>query len=196
MHGIAWVPAGFGGAASAGLAGTAGLVSIALTFLKLGVVVFGSGYVLLAFLKADLVDRLHWISEQQLLDAITAGQVTPGPLFATATFIGYLLRGWTGAAVATIAIFLPSFLMAGAVGAFAGRIRASKPAAAFLNGVNAAAVALMAQMTIVLGRAALVGAWTWGLAIVSAALLLRFRMNATWVIVAGGTFGILLQYFK
>lgn len=196
MQGIAWLPAGFGGAASAGLAGTAGLVSIALTFLKLGVVVFGSGYVLLAFLKADLVDRLHWISEQQLLDAITAGQVTPGPLFATATFIGYLLRGWTGAVVATIAIFLPSFLMAGAVGAFAGRIRASKPAAAFLDGVNAAAVALMAQMTIVLGRAALVDAWTWGLAIVSAALLLRFRINATWVIVAGGTLGILLQHFK
>ena len=196
MQGIAWLPAGFGGAASAGLAGTAGLVSIALTFLKLGVVVFGSGYVLLAFLKADLVDRLHWISEQQLLDAITAGQVTPGPLFATATFIGYLLRGWTGAAVATIAIFLPSFLMAGAVGAFAGRIRASKPAAAFLDGVNAAAVALMAQMTIVLGRAALVDAWTWGLAIVSAALLLRFRINATWVIVAGGTLGILFQHFK
>jgi chromate transporter len=194
-HGIAWLPAGFG-ATSAGLAGAAGLLSIALTFLKLGIVVFGSGYVLLAFLKADLVDRLHWITEQQLLDAITAGQVTPGPLFATATFIGYLLRGWTGAAVATIAIFLPSFLMAGAVGAFAGRIRASKQAAAFLDGVNAAAVALMAQMTLVLSRAALVDAWTWGLAIASAVLLLRFRVNATWVIVAGAAIGILLHFFK
>ena len=195
-HGIAGLSAGLGGATSAGLVGAAGLLSIALTFLKLGVVVFGSGYVLLAFLKADLVDRLHWISEQQLLDAITAGQVTPGPLFATATFIGYLLHGWTGAAAATIAIFAPSFLMAGAVGAFAGRIRASRQAAAFLDGVNAAAVALMAQMTIVLGRAALVDAWTWGLFIVSAALLLRFRINATWVIVAGGTLGIMLQLFK
>ncbi len=195
-HGIAWLPAGFGAATSAGLAGAAGLLSIALTFLKLGVVVFGSGYVLLAFLKADLVDRLHWITEQQLLDAITAGQVTPGPLFATATFIGYLLRGWTGAAVATIAIFLPSFLMAGAVGAFAGRIRASKQAAAFLDGVNAAAVALMAQMTLVLSRAALVDAWTWGLVIVSAVLLLRFRINATWVIVAGAALGVMLHLFR
>jgi chromate transporter len=195
-HGFAWLPAGLGGATSAGLAGTAGLLSIALTFLKLGVVVFGSGYVLLAFLKADLVDRLHWITEQQLLDAITAGQVTPGPLFATATFIGYLLRGWAGAAVATGAIFLPSFVMAGAVGAFAGRIRASKMAAAFLDGVNAAAVALMAQMALVLGRAALVDRWTWGLGIVSAVLLLRFRINATWVIVASGALGIVLQLYK
>jgi chromate transporter len=191
----AWLPGGMG-VASGGVAGTAGLFSIALTFLKLGVVVFGSGYVLLVFLKADLVDRLHWITEQQLLDAITAGQVTPGPLFATATFIGYLLRGWAGAAVATIAIFLPSFFMAGAVGAYAGRIRASTQAAAFLDGVNAAAVALMAQMALVLGRAALVDAWTWGLAIVSASLLLRFRINATWVIVFGGVLGVLLQLFK
>jgi chromate transporter len=196
LHGIAWLSAGLGGATSVGLAGAAGLLSIALTFLKLGVVVFGSGYVLLAFLKADLVDRLHWISEQQLLDAITAGQVTPGPLFATSTFIGYLLHGWTGAAVATIAIFAPSFLMAGAVGAFAGRIRASRQAAAFLDGVNAAAVALMAQMTLVLGRAALVDAWTWGLLIASATLLLRFRINATWVIVAGGALGVLIHPSK
>jgi chromate transporter len=194
-RGIAWLPAGLGGA-SAGAVATAGLLSIALTFLKLGIVVFGSGYVLLAFLKADLVDRLHWISDQQLIDAITAGQVTPGPLFATATFIGYLLHGWAGAAIATIAIFLPSFLMAGAVGAFASRIRASKGAAAFLDGVNAAAVALMAQMALVLGRAALVDAWTWGLGIVSAVLLLRFCINATWVIVAGAALGVLLQLLR
>ena len=194
-HGIAWFSAGLGGAAT-GLAGTAGLLSIALTFLKLGIVVFGSGYVLLAFLKADLVDRLHWISDQQLLDAVTAGQITPGPLFATATFLGYLLRGWAGAAVATVAIFLPSFFMAAAVGAFAGRIRASKGAAAFLDGVNAAAVALMAQMAFVLGRAALIDTWTWGLGIVSAALLLRFRVNATWVIACGATLGVLLHLFR
>jgi chromate transporter len=195
-HGVAWLPAGLGGATSAGVGVVAGLVPISLTFLKLGVVIFGSGYVLLAFLNTDLVDRLHWISEQQLLDAVTAGQVTPGPLFATATFIGYLLHGWTGAAVATVAIFLPSFLMAGAVGAFAGRIRASKQAAAFLDGVNAAAVALMAQMALVLGRATLVDAWTCGLGIVSAVVLLRFRINATWAILTGGALGVLLQHFR
>jgi chromate transporter len=193
LHGMAWIPAGIGGAASAG---TVGLLSIALTFLKLGVVVFGSGYVLLAFLKADLVDRLHWITEQQLLDAITAGQITPGPLFATATFIGYLVRGWAGASVATIAIFLPSFFMAGAVGAFAGHIRASKQAAAFLDGVNAAAVALMAQMALVLGRAALVDAWTVGICVASAVLLLRFRINATWVIAGGAVVGVLHQALR
>jgi chromate transporter len=185
--GLAWLPVG------PATVGAAGLVSMALTFLKLGVVVFGSGYVLLAFLKADLVDRLHWITEPQLIDAITAGQVTPGPVFATATFIGYLLHGWTGSAVATVAIFLPSFLMAGAVGALAGHIRKSKLAASFLDGVNAAAVALMAEVALVLGRSTLVDGWTWALGLASAALLLRFRLNATWLILAGATIGILLR---
>jgi chromate transporter len=178
---------------AAGLASSAGLFSIALTFLKLGVVVFGSGYVLLAFLKADLVDRLHWITNQQLLDAITAGQITPGPVFATATFIGYLLRGWAGAAVATVAIFLPSFFMAGFVGALAERIRKSRLAAAFLDGVNAAAVALMAEITLVLGKSTLIDGWTWTLVVVSAVILIRFRVNATWLILSGAVLGILLR---
>ena len=143
--------------------GATGLAPLFLVFLKLGVVVFGSGYVLVAFLKADLVDRLHWITTPQLLDAITAGQVTPGPVFATATFLGYLLRGWAGSSVATVAIFLPSFFMAGLVGALAGRIRQSKLAAAFLDGVNAAAVALMAAVALSLGRATLLDGWTWAL---------------------------------
>lgn len=170
-----------------------GLLPILLVFLKMGVVVFGSGYVLLAFFKADLVDRLHWITNSQLLDAITAGQVTPGPVFATATFLGYLLRGWAGAAVATAAIFLPSFLMAGLVGAFAHRIRESKLAAAFLDGVNAAAVALMASVALSLGRAALLDSWTWALFMASVALLVRFRVNATWLILAGAALGLLLH---
>ena len=190
---LIWFQAGTGGIAAGGLTTAIGLGSIALTFLKLGVVVFGSGYVLLAFLKTDLVDRLHWITNAQLLDAITAGQVTPGPVFATATFIGYLLHGWSGAAVATAAIFLPSFFLAGAVGAFAGRIRKSKLAGAFLDGANAAALALMAEVALVLGRATLVDAWAWALAIVSAAILLRYRVNATWLILAGGAIGILLR---
>jgi len=188
---IGWLPWG-AGAAGAAMAAP-GLGQIALIFLKLGVVVFGSGYVLLAFLKTDLVEKLHWVTESQLVDAVTAGQVTPGPVFATATFLGYLLHRWTGAAVATIAIFLPSFVMAGAVGALAGRVRRSPVAAAFLNGVNAAAVALMASVAWELGRATLVDGWTWALGGVSAILLVKFRVNATWLILAGAAFGILLH---
>jgi chromate transporter len=187
--GMGWLPLGVGGGAT----GTVGLLPLLFVFLKLGVVVFGSGYVLLAFLKADLVDRLHWITEPQLLDAITAGQVTPGPVFATATFLGYLLSGWAGAALATAAIFLPSFLMAGLVGALAGRIRKSKLAAAFLDGVNAAAVALMAAVAMALGRATLVDGWTWGIGLASALLVVRFRVNATWLILGGAGLGILLR---
>jgi chromate transporter len=174
-------------------AAAVGLLPILLIFLKLGVVVFGSGYVLLAFFKADLVDRLHWITGPQLLDAVTAGQVTPGPVFATATFLGYLIHGWAGAAVATAAIFLPSFLMAGLVGAFVDRIRKSALAAAFLDGVNAAAVALMASVALSLGRATLVDPWTWALGLVSVALLIRFRINATWLLLAGAAIGILVH---
>jgi chromate transporter len=186
--GIAGLPAAAGG----GVAGAAGLAPLFLAFLKLGVVVFGSGYVLVAFLKADLVDRLHWITGPQLLDAITAGQVTPGPVFATATFLGYLLHGWSGAAVATAAIFLPSFPMAGVVGALAGRIRKSALAGAFLDGVNAAAVALMAAVALSLGRATLVDGWTWAMGAASVVFLVRFRVNATWLILAGAAIGILL----
>jgi chromate transporter len=181
------------GTAAAGAAGSPALLSIVLVFLKLGVVVFGSGYVLLAFLQTDLVEHRHWITQTQLLDAVTAGQVTPGPVFATATFLGYLLHGYAGAAVATAAIFLPSFVMAGVVGALANHVRRSKPAAAFLNGVNAAAVALMAAVAITLGRGALVDGWTWALGLVSAVLLLRFKVNATWLILAGAVLGILLR---
>jgi len=176
-----------------GTAAIVGLTSIFLVFLKLGVVVFGSGYVLLAFLKADLVDRLHWITQSQLIDAITAGQLTPGPLFATATFIGYLLGGGIGAALATVAIFLPSFLMAGAVGAFAQRIRSSQQAGAFLDGVNAAAVALMMAVALPLGHSSLMDTWTAVMAFVSLVLLLRYKLNATWLILGGGGLGLLLH---
>lgn len=169
------------------------LGSVALLFLKLGVAVFGSGYVLLAFLQADLVDRLHWLTASQILDAVTAGQITPGPVFATATFLGYLLHGWQGAVVATVAIFLPSFFLAGAVGALAGRLRRSPLAGAFLDGVNAAAVALMAEVGLILGRSTLIDGATWGLALASAAILVFFEINATWLIVAGAVAGILLH---
>lgn len=191
VQGMAWLSLGIGGAS--GFGGAATLTSIVLTFLKLGVVVFGSGYVLLAFLRTDLVNRLHWITEQQLLDAITAGQVTPGPVFATATFLGYLLHGWSGAVVATIAIFLPSFFLAAAVGALAGRIRRSKLAASFMDGVNVAAVALMAEVGMMLGNATLIDGWACAIGAVSALLLLRFQVNATWLILSGAVLGILLH---
>lgn len=187
--GLAGLPVVLGG----GAAGSVGILPIFLVFLKLGVVVFGSGYVLLAFLKADLVDRLHWVTNAQLLDAVTAGQVTPGPVFATAAFLGFLVRGWAGALVATAAIFLPSFAMAGLVGALAERIRSSPLTSAFLDGVNAAAVALMAAVGIVLGRAAMVDGWTWALGAASAVLLLRYRVNATWLILGGAATGVLVR---
>jgi chromate transporter len=167
-----------------------------MVFLKLGVVVFGSGYVLLAFLQADLVDRLHWLTPNQLLDAVTAGQVTPGPVFATATFLGYLLHGYSGAAVATLGIFLPSFVMAGIVGALAARMRKSPVAGAFLDGVNTAAIGLMAMVTIALGRATLIDVFTWVLAIVCAAILVRWRVNATWLLAAGALLGILVHGWR
>jgi len=188
---IAMLPMALG--AGAAVPASAGLFSIILVFLKLGVVVFGSGYVLLAFLQTDLVDRLHWVTQSQLLDAVTAGQVTPGPVFATATFLGYLTHGYSGAAAATAAIFLPSFFMAALVGALASRIRQSPFAAAFLDGVNAAAIALMAAVALALGRATLVDPITWVTALVSAALLIRYKINATWLIVGGAALGVLMK---
>lgn len=192
-RGVAAGLAGFPFAASGGAATAVGILPVFLVFLKLGVVVFGSGYVLVAFLKTDLVDRLHWVTQPQLLDAVTAGQLTPGPVFATATFLGYLLRGWAGAAVATVAIFLPSFLMAGLVGVLAERIRRSPLAAAFLDGVNAAAIALMASVAIYLGRTAFVDAWTWGIGVVSASLLAGFKFNASWLILGGAAMGLFVR---
>jgi len=185
------LPATAGATAVAG-----GLLALFLVFLKLGVTVFGSGYVLLAFLQTDLVERLHWITPPQLLDAVTAGQLTPGPVFATATFLGFLIHGWSGAALATVAIFLPSFLMAAAVGVWINRIRKSELSGAFLDGVNASAVALMASVALPLGRASLVDFLTWAIALASALLLIRFRINATWLILAAALLGIFLRPYS
>jgi len=161
-----------------------------LIFLKFGAVIFGSGYVLLAFLQADLVDRLHWLTQAQLLDAVAVGQVTPGPVFTTATFIGYLLGGVRGAVVATAGIFLPGFLFVAASRPLIPRIRHSKIAAAFLDGVNVGAVALMIAVTWQLSRAALVDFPTGAIAALSAVVLIYFRINSAWLIFAGGLFGL------
>ena len=166
--------------------------SLFLFFLKVGSVLYGSGYVLLAFIESDLVDRWQWITQAQLLDAVAIGQVTPGPLFTTATFIGFLLAGVTGAAVATLGIFLPSFLFVGAIGFLLPRMRKSVWAGAFLDGVNAASLALMAVVTLQLGVGTFRDPVSVLLAAASAFLLYRFRVNSTWLILGGAVIGLVL----
>jgi chromate transporter len=168
-----------------------GLGPLFLFFLKVGSVLFGSGYVLLAFLRADLVERYRWLTEQQLLDAIAVGQVTPGPVFTTATFIGYLLDGTPGAAVATIGIFLPAFVFVALSVPLLPRLRKSAVAGAFLDGVNAASLALMAVVTWQLAFAAVVDVVTAVLALASAVLLFGTRINATWLVLGGAAAGLL-----
>ena len=165
------------------------LGSLFLVFLKIGAVVFGSGYVLLAFLRADLVVHRGWLTDAQLVDAIAIGQVTPGPVFTTATFIGYLLAGVRGATVATIGIFLPAFLLVAASGPLVPRIRRSRIASAFLDGVIIASLALMAVVTWQLARSSIVDVVTALLAIASAVALLRFRLNSAWLVFAGAFAG-------
>jgi len=164
-------------------------------FAKIGSVLFGSGYVLLAFLRADFVEQRHWLSEAQLLDAVAVGQVTPGPVFTTATFIGYVLRGPAGAACATLGIFLPAFVFVALSGLLLPKIRRSAMLGAFLDGVNAASLALMGLVTLQLCRAALVDLRTVALAGASALLLLRFKLNSTWLIAAGALVGLASQGF-
>jgi len=166
-------------------------VQLFLVFLKAGSVLFGSGYVLLAFLRADLVERLGWLTESQLLDAVAVGQVTPGPVFTTATFIGYLLGGPSGAALATIGIFLPAFVFVAASGPLVPRLRRSPTAAAVLDGVNVASLALMTLVSWQLGRAALIDPVTTAIAAASLLALVRFRVNSLWLILGGGMTGLL-----
>jgi chromate transporter len=163
-------------------------------FAKAGALLFGSGYVLLAFLRADLVERLGWLTETQLLDAIAVGQVTPGPVFTTATFVGYILGGPGGALVATVAIFLPAFVFVAVSGPLVPRLRRSPTAGAVLDGVNVASLALMAVVTAQLARAALVDLPTMCLAVASAILLLRFRLSSVWLIFGGAAVGLVAAW--
>src|SRR6266849_2208033 len=160
-------------------------------FLKVGAVLFGSGYVLLAFLQDDLVDRFHWLTQAQLLAAVAVGQVTPEPVFSTATFIGYVLGGTSGAIVATTGIFLPAFFFVSISGPLLPRLRRSPVAGAFLAGVNAGSLALMVVVTWELSRAAIVDVTTIVLAVASAILLLRFRVNSAWLVLLGAAAGAL-----
>jgi chromate transporter len=168
-----------------------GMPLLFFTFLKIGSVLYGSGYVLLAFLRADFVVRFGWLTEQQLLDAVAIGQITPGPVFTTATFIGYVLAGIPGALVATLGIFLPSFVFVAVSNPFIPRIRRSPWVNGLLDGVNVASLGLMAAVTWQLGRASITDPITIFIALAALALLMRFRVNSTWLILGGAVVGVL-----
>jgi chromate transporter len=165
-----------------------------LYFAKIGSVLYGSGYVLLAFLQTDLVSHWHWLTARQLLDAVAAGQVTPGPVFTTATFIGYVLAGPAGAASATAGIFLPAFFFCAVSGPLLPRLRSSPVAGAFLDGVNVASLALMGGVTWALARAALVDPATIALAAISTVIVFRYRINSGWLVSGGAAVGLLLLW--
>ena len=166
------------------------LSTLFLTFLKIGSVLYGGGYVLLAFLRSDFVVRLGWLTEKQLIDAVAIGQVTPGPLFTTATFIGYILAGVPGAILSTVGIFIPSFFFVAISNRFIPKMRQSIWFSEFLNGINAASLGLMAAVTIQLAKAVLVDGTSIFLAVFSLALVVFTRINTTWVILAAVVFGI------
>jgi chromate transporter len=173
--------------------GVLGVLPIFLYFLKIGAVLVGSGYVLLPVLRADLVVKLHWLTESQLLDAVAVSQATPGPFFTVATFIGYVLAGWKGATLATVGMFLPAFAYVAVTSGFSPKLRKSPLAGAFLDGVNAAAVALMAFVGWQFGRTSLVNVPAVILAVLSAVLIFRYKINSTWIVLGGAAAGIVLR---
>lgn len=186
-----------GAIAQAGSAATTavsvGWLSVFLFFLKVGAVLYGSGYVLLAFLQRDLVETHQWLTSQQLLDAVAIGQITPGPVLTTATFVGYLVAGNGGAIAGTVGIFLPAFLLVGLVNPWVPKLRQSAWAGSFLDGVNAASLGLMAGVTYILARAAVIDVSTLVLAIVSAVCVFRFKVNPIWLVLAGAGLGFVLK---
>ncbi len=171
------------------------LTQLFLVFLKIGSILYGSGYVLLAFLRADLVERLHWLTDRQLIDAIAIGQFTPGPVFTTATFVGYVVAGWTGALLATIGIFVPSFVFVALSAPLIPRLRRSRWFGSLLDGVNVASLALMAGVTWQLGRVSLIDGPTVVIALMAALLLIRFKVNSAWLVLGGALAGLALRAF-
>ena len=184
------VTSAFNGASAASGAVAFGLWPLFLFFLKVGAVLFGSGYVLLAFLRADLVERWHWLTEAQLLDAVAIGQITPGPVFTTATFMGYVLAGPKGGVLATIGIFLPAFIFVAISGPLVPRMRRSPIIGAFLDGVMIASLGLMAVVTWQLLHTALVDWITLLLTAVTALLLFRYKTNSAWLVLGGALVGL------
>ena len=160
------------------------------TFLKIGAVLYGSGYVLLAFMRADFVTRLGWLTDQQLIDAIAIGQVTPGPVFTTATFVGFILGGTPGALLATLGIFLPSFIFVAISNPLIPKLRNSPWVSGLLDGVNIASLGLIGAVTLELGRASLIDPITVVIALVSVVLLARFKINSTWLVAGGAIIGL------
>ena len=182
------------GAAAAGAAASVPIWKLGLFFLKVGAVLYGSGYVLVAFLEGGLVHDYGWLTQNQLLDAIAIGQFTPGPVLSTSTFVGYIVAGVPGAAVATLGIFLPSFVFVAILNPLVPRLRESVWTAAFLDAVNASAVALMAVVTVQLGAAALVSLAAWIVLALAAILQFRFKLSSVWVVLAGAGAGVLLRF--
>jgi chromate transporter len=164
-----------------------------LYFLKIGALLFGSGYVLLAVLREDLVTRLHWLNQTQLLDAIAVSQATPGPFFTVATFVGYLLGGWPGAGVATLGMFVPAFTYVAITSNVLPKMRKSPNAGAFLDGVNAAAVALMAFVGIQFAREVVTTPLALVIGAVATVLVFRYRVNSAWVVLGGALSGLILR---
>lgn len=192
----ALIPALGAAAASSFFASKAGLLELGLYFLKVGSLLYGSGYVLVSILRGDLVQSYGWISEQQLLDAVAVGQATPGPVFSTATFIGYVLHGPAGALIATVAIFLPSFVLVRLTSPWVSRMRSSTVFGGFLDGVNAGSLGLMTAVLILLAKSALIDWPSYLIGLIGAALALVPRLNPTWVLFLGAVLGMLAQYFR
>ncbi len=172
------------------------LTTLFLIFLKIGAILYGGGYVLLAFLHADFVERLGWLTEQQLLDAVAVGQVTPGPLFTTATFIGYQLGGVSGALLSTLAFFLPGFIFVALTNPYIPRMRSSAWFGALLDGVNIAALSLMVGVTLQLARAIFVDPISIGIAVIAAVIVFRWKINTTWLVAGGGLIGLLAGWLS
>jgi chromate transporter len=172
------------------------LSTLFLTFLKIGSILYGSGYVLIAFLRADFVERLGWLSEGQLIDAIAIGQITPGPLFTSATFIGYLLGGVPAAFIATLGIFLPSYIFVGIINPIIPKLRQSAWAGSLLDGVILSSLGLMTAVTFQLGLVSLIDLPTLITFGLSAALLLRYKISSTWLIIGGAFIGLVASLLR
>ncbi|WP_218015244.1 chromate transporter [Brevibacillus dissolubilis] len=179
-----------------GAAKTAAVGQLFWTFLKIGSVLYGSGYVLLAFLQSEFVEKWQVLTPQQLLDAVAIGQFTPGPVFTTATFVGYVVAGTPGAIVSTVGIFLPAFVFVALVNPWVEKLRSSQATGALLDGINVGSLALMAVVTLQLGMASLIDGLSIVLALVSLVIVFRYKINSAWLVLGGGVIGMLSGYLS
>lgn len=181
---------------SAHVAGNVSLIKLFLVFLKIGSVLFGSGYVLIAYLQDEIIDRLGWLTQQQLVDAIAIGQFTPGPVSSAVTFVGYQIIGIKGAILATAGMFLPSFFFVAILNPFIPKMRASRWVSCFLDAVNIGSVAIMAVAVIQLARVSLINWQTWLIALMSVAVTFVFKnVNTLWIVIGSSIVGYILTKF-